>query len=318
MAGKLKKAIIVGSEGQDGRLLFDQLCGSGWHVLGLGRTSARSSNGPAEFFDIANPDDVRKSVDNLDPDAVFYLPAVHASSDTTIDEADDVLFRRSLDVHVQHAVHFLEAMSDLGSGAAFFYAGSSHVFAGAKSERQNEDTPLAPDSIYGITKAAGISACRFYRSRRQVKASVGFLYNHESHLRPATFVSRKIVTAAVKAARGGNDRLELVDLNACVDWGYAPDFVKAMIMISELPDAGDYIIATGEPHSVREFVEEAFGYLGLDWRQHVVERPAHAPPRSRTLVGDPRRLRERTGWRPTLSFREMVRAMVDHEAGNAP
>ena len=315
-AGHLKKAIIIGSEGQDGRLLFDQLSHSGWSVLGLGRNSARSSTGPAEFFDIASRQDVRESITELKPQAVFYLPAVHASSDTMLDEPDDALFRRSLDVHVQYAVNFLEAISESRSDAAFFYAGSSHVFAGTKSPKQNEQTPLAPESVYGITKAAGINACRFYRSRKRVRASVGFLYNHESHLRAGSFVSNKIVTAAIKAARGERVELTLADLNACVDWGYAPDYVNAMVLISQLPDADDYIIATGEPHSVREFVEEAFEYVGADWKQHVVERPSPAPHRSPALAGDYRRLHERTGWHPTLSFRQMVRAIIDQVERN--
>ena len=124
------------------------------------------------------------------------------------------------------------------------------------------------------------------------------------------------MTAAIKAARGERAELALADLSACVDWGYAPDYVNAMVLISELPDADDYIIATGQPHSVREFVEEAFEYVGLDWRHHVVERPSLVPHRSPTLVGDYRRLHERTGWQPTLSFRQMVRAIIDQVERN--
>lgn len=296
--------------------MFDQLCGDGWSVVGLGRNSARSNRQPAEFFDIASRDEVKRAFDALNPDAVFYLPAVHASSDAPKDETDDTLFQRSLSVHVQHAVHFLEAMSERGSDASFFYAGSSHVFAGSGTETQNEDTPLVPDSIYGITKAAGIHACRFYRSRKRVRASVGFLYNHESHLRPAGFVSQRIVRAAIKAGRGEREKLVLADLSAYVDWGYAPDYVKAMILISDLPGADDYVIATGKPHSVQDFVQEAFECVGLDWRDHVVEEPSRPIRRSPTLVGDYRRLHERTGWRPSLSFREMVRTLIAHGERN--
>jgi GDPmannose 4,6-dehydratase len=317
MVRPLKAAIIIGSEGQDGRLLFDRLRDDGWIVLGVGRNCARASSGRPEFFDIANINEVARVFEQMDPHAVFYLPAVHASADTSIDEGNDLLFRRSLDVHVQCAVNFLEVMSARRSDAAFFYAGSSHVFAGAKVERQTELTPLAPDSIYGITKAAGIQACRFYRSRKGVRASAGILYNHESHLRGPGFVSQRIANAAVRAARGGNEKLALGDLSACVDWGYAPDYVDAMIRISELPDADDYIIATGQPHTVREFVEEAFDYVGLDWQDFVIEQPSLLTRRPNSLVGDYTRLSERIGWHPTISFRELVRRLVDHADNDA-
>ncbi|HEY0243450.1 MAG TPA: GDP-mannose 4,6-dehydratase [Gemmatimonadaceae bacterium] len=317
MVRPLKTAIIVGSEGQDGRLLFDRLRDDGWIVLGVGRDCARVSSGQPEFFDIASIIEVARVFEQMNPDAVFYLPAVHASADTSIDEGSDSIFRRSLDVHVQFAVNFLEVMSVRRSDAAFFYAGSSHVFAGAKVERQTELTPLAPDSIYGITKAAGIQACRFYRSRKGVRASAGILYNHESHLRGPGFVSQRIVNAAVRASRGEGEKLALGDLSACVDWGYAPDYVDAMIRISELPDADDYIIATGQPHTVREFVEEAFECVGLDWHDFVIEQPSLLARRPSPLVGDYTRLNERIGWHPTVSFRELVRRMVDHARKNA-
>jgi GDPmannose 4,6-dehydratase len=125
------------------------------------------------------------------------------------------------------------------------------------------------------------------------------------------------VSAAVRAARGEKEKLVLGDLGACVDWGYAPDYVDAMVLISELPDADDYIVATGEAHSVREFVEAAFEYVGFDWREHVVERPSVLARRSPTLIGDYRRLNERTGWRPTISFREMVRTLIDKAGTSA-
>ena len=298
-------------------MLFDRLAGDGWSVLGLGRTSARSSSGAARTVDIADRTDVRTMFDEWSPDVVFYLPAVHASSDSATTESDDLLFERSIGVHAQYAVNFLEAISNRGSGTAFFYAGSSHVFAGANADRQTEDTPIVPESIYAITKAAGIHACRFYRSRKGVRASVGILYNHESHLRPDSFVSQRIVKAAIRAAGGDKCKLELGDLSACVDWGYAPEYVEAMILITELPDANDYIIATGQSHSVREFAESAFECVGLDWRDHVVEHPSILSQRSRTLVGDYRRLHERTGWEPRISFRGMIRKLIDQAGQHA-
>lgn len=316
MAATLKRAIIVGSSGQDGQLLFDQLQGDNCAVLGIARMSTKRSGECTPHIDIADRIQVRKALDDFHPDAVFYLPAVHASA-TGQHESDGSLFERSVAVHLQYAVNFLEAISASHSDAAFFYAGSSHVFAGAKSERQTENTPLVPESIYGITKAAGIQACRFFRTHRKVRASVGFLYNHESHLRPDGFVSQRIVKAAVSAASGDRSKLILGNLNACVDWGYAPEFVDAMVRIAKLPQGDDYIIATDRLHSVREFAEEAFACVGLDWRDHVVEQPDILSRQSVTLVGDYQHLRERTGWKPRVSFQDMVRMLVDRAGANA-
>jgi GDPmannose 4,6-dehydratase len=154
-----------------------------------------------------------------------------------------------------------------------------------------------------------------YRARHGLRASCGFLYNHESPLRPAGFLSAKIVRAAVEIARGRRDRLVLGDLSARVDWGYAPDYVDAMIRIVRLPAGDDFVVATGRPHSVAEFVSSAFARLELDWRKHVQadsslitkSQPAAA------LVGDSSKLRRETGWAPSVGFADMVRLLIDAE-----
>jgi GDPmannose 4,6-dehydratase len=144
-----------------------------------------------------------------------------------------------------------------------------------------------------------------------VKASVGILFNHESPLRRPNFLSQKIIRGATAIARGQEEKLVLGDLSARTDWGYAPDFVDAMIRVVRSTPADDYVIATGETHSVEEFAEIAFDRLGLNWREHVVENPGLLTRRSITRIGNPSRLRERTGWRPRVSFAEMIELLID-------
>lgn len=308
----MKRALIVGSEGQDGKILFDRLVADGAAVIGIGRDSARSSEKPAvETVDVTSKIQVANLLAKWKPDEIYYLPAVHQASQDPLPTDDAALFERSLDVHVAGLVHFLNELAARCIDAALFYAASSLVFGEVSENAQDEMTPLRPRCIYGITKTAGAHACRFYRETHRVRASVGFLYNHESPLRGTTFVSQKIVRAAVGSARDSNQRLVLGDLSARIDWGYAPDFIDAMIRVVRHPDADDYIVATGETHTVGEFVEIAFARVGVDWRKHVVEDRSLLTRRSVTRVGNATRLRERTGWRPTVTFAEMVETLVD-------
>jgi GDPmannose 4,6-dehydratase len=180
------------------------------------------------------------------------------------------------------------------------------MFGYPATPRQDESTRFAPRNAYAITKVAGAHACALYRERYSLHVSVGILYNHESPLRGPRFVSQRIVRGAWRARREPGYRLKLGSLSAVVDWGYAPDYVDAMVRIVSHPVPDDYVIATGEPHTVREFVEIAFARLGLDWREHVEEEASLVTTTSATLIGDSTKLRARTGWSPTVGFEQMV------------
>ena len=313
----MKRAIVVGSEGQDGRLLFDRLVADGCEVLGIGRKSARASNAPeARSVSIEDREDVMRAVNEWTPEAVFYLAAVHQSSEDQGPADDFRLLERSFGINVGGVARFLDALKGRRD-TTLFYAASSMVFGEPDSNRQDENTPFRPTTPYGITKAAGIHVCRYYREHHGVRASTGILYNHESPLRRANFVSQKIARGAVAIARGDQEQLVVGDLGARVDWGYAPDFIDAMIRIASQPVSDDYVVATGEAHSVLEFVEIAFMHVGLNWREHVVEDRALLSRNQVTRVGDSTRLRERTGWSPTTTFAGMVEILVD-AAGGAP
>lgn len=308
----MSRAIIIGVNGQDGRILFDRLAGEGCTILGIARDSVRGTGSPAPArVNIASPDEVRAIVASWHPDHIYYLAAHHHSSqDATCDDTPG-LYEKSHAVHVRGLLHFLDAMREHAPAARLFYAASSLVFGEFQSETQDEQTPMNPRCIYGITKAAGIQCCRMYRQTHGVFAAAGILYNHESVHRLEKFVSQKIIRAALRIAQGSREKLILGDLSAKIDWGYAPDFIEAMVRTLALPVPGDFIVATGEAHTVREFVEAVFGRLGLDWRAHVEENSSLLQYRRPTQVGDASKLRAATRWRPSMTFQEMIARLVD-------
>lgn len=300
----MTKALIVGSAGQDGTLLVNRLRALGCDVLGVTKSSGHAIEDAAA---------VAALIASFQPDEVYFLAAYHHSSeDPPIEPLE--LFRHSYAVHVTGLLHFLEAIRKHAPEACLFYAASSLIYGDVVETPQTEGTPFRPTCAYGITKTAGVQMCRYYRKTHAVCASVGILYNHESQLRAEKFVSKKIVKAAWEIKRGTRDKLVLGNLDAEIDWGYAPDFVEAMRLILALDVADDFIVATGELHTVREFVELAFGHLGIDWRHHVEENRTliTRPPLRR--MGDATKLARATGWRPSTSFPEMVRALIDAES----
>ena len=171
---------------------------------------------------------------------------------------------------------------------------------------QDETTPLAPNNVYGVTKAAGLMTCRHYRDRYGLFASAGILYNHESALRDPRFVSQKIIQGAINIKKGRQDHLILGNLAAEVDWGYAPDYVEAMHRILRHSKAADFVISSGEKHSVREFVKLVCGRLGLDWRSCIRENRGVLTKPKISLVGSPKKLMRLTGWKPSVDFKGLV------------
>jgi GDPmannose 4,6-dehydratase len=314
----MDRALIIGEGGQDGRLLFDRLARQGCTLVGIGRNSTSRGSGPVDAHqypvDILDQRSVVHAIGGFCPDAIFYLAGYHHSAEDRLPADDFDLYVPSHEVHVVGLLHVLEAVRRKAPRARLFYAASSHCFADSPTI-QDESTPLGPRGIYGITKTTGVHLCRRYRKFHDLAASVGFLYNHESPLRSRKFLSMKIVNAAVQIFRRRRDKLVLGDLSARVDWGYAPDYVDAMLRIVDLPVADDFVIATGQFHSVEEFASIAFARLKLDWRQHVEVDPAIIVKRepSTELLGDSSKLRKLTNWSPSVSFKQMVEIMVDAE-----
>jgi GDPmannose 4,6-dehydratase len=316
-----RKAIVVGSAGQDGQLLSAQLERRGVEVLGCVRRSEAPAAGNQTVIDICDGGPVAALVKAFLPDEIYFLAAYHHSAEEGGYSFAEVL-RRSLDVHSVALVNFLDAAALHALATRIFYAASSHVFGRPAEAVQNEQTPINPISAYGISKAAGLFACRHYRETHGLFVSVGILYNHESELRAEKFLSRKIACGVAAILRGETANLTLGNLDAVVDWGYAPDYTEAMQKILEATSPKDFVIASGKPHTVRDFARIAFESVGLDYANYVKSDPSIVNRDAGLLVGDPTLLTTTTGWRPTVDFSEMVRRLVMHETasdvGDAP
>lgn len=305
----MSRALIVGHTGQDGRLLRDQLTARGVNVVGISRAGVEI-DGATTPLDLLDANAVRALVAKVSPDQVYYLAAHHHSSqDAGMHEVE--IWGRSWDVHVHGFGNVLAALAVHAPHARVFYAASSRVFGSAASPLQNESTPRRPLDPYGVTKAAGMMVADYYRRERGLFVCCGLLFNHESPLRGAQFVTQRIVRGLAAIVRGEATTLELGNLDARVDWGYAPDYTRAMQAMLDAHTPDDFVVATGETHSVREFVDIAAGRLGLRWQEHVREtgQLLHRPPQA--LCGDARYLRRTTGWAPSVGFRAMVHLLTD-------
>ena len=309
----MKKALVTGIGGQDGYYLTELLSSRGYEVYGISRVPIEM-NGPTKVYaqDIGDYQAICQIMRTTSPDEIYHLAAFHSSSEG-LNLDDHELFIKSTMGNVLSTSNILHAAHTICPKARIFYPSSSHVFGEPTSSPQNESSPQIPTSIYGITKLAATNLCHFYRDSRRLFVSVGILYNHESPRRGEQFVSKRIVSSAVHIHNGQPSKLVIGDMKAAVDWGYAGDYVDAMIKILSLNTPEDFVIATGELHTVEEFIECAFSYLGLKWQEHVtVDRNLLTNP-TPTLTGDSSKLRKLTGWRPRTSFAGMVKLLVDSE-----
>lgn len=315
-----RRAIIVGHQGQDGRLLTDLLRKRGCALLGFGRSrqDAWGTIPPVAACRLDRPETIAAAVREIQPHEVYYLAAHHASSQTL--QASDICadYQAGLTVNVTGLLQLLESLQRYSPQTRVFYASSGLIFrTPTQPARLDETAPVGPDEPYGFCKALATEICRDYR-KRGLFVSVGILFNHESNLRPHQFLSMKLIRAAWAARCGARGPLVVGDLDAVVDWGYAPDFVEAFtrILAADAPD--DFVVATGEGRRVREFAAAAYGRVGLDWTAHVMEDPAILVRRRSGRIGDPSKLRRVTGWQPSVTFVEMVSLLVDQAcAGSA-
>ncbi len=308
----MPRAIIIGATGQDGTLLYRLLEEKNYELVGIGRNRTFSNTAAwndCGQVDIGNFAKVRALVRSVQPDEVYHLAAIHHSSEDPVAEQVSLL-EQSYQVNVHSLMNFLEAIHQVSPASRLFYAASSHIFGTPETIPQDETTEINPVSIYGITKASGLYLCRAYRKIHNVFGSVGILYNHESRLRGEQFVSRKIVDGAVRCNHDPTHRVIVGDLSSIVDWGYAPDYVAAMHKILALDKPDDFIIATGEQHTVREFAEIAFATFGLDWRDFVEEHREIITRPGNPFIGNPEKLVQKTGWKRSVDFQDMVRALV--------
>lgn len=307
--------IIVGSKGQDGSLLRDHLSASQLNVISISRKeiseSACSASVKNLCFDIGEASSVNDLIKKVQPREVYFLAAHHVSAQEAADDSSLDVYNQYHQVHVAGLVNFLNAIRRHAPACRLFYAASSLIYDGITSVYQDEDTPLTPVGFYGLSKAQGVMLCREFRKSYGVFASVGILYNHESILRSEKFLSMKLIMAAKRISVGLKTELIVGDLSAEVDWGYAPDFIKAFRLILSIKEPGDFIVATGESHTVAEFADIVFERFGLNYKEYIRENPELLHRRVPKRIGRNEKLRIHTGWAPSLSFRSFVLQLVD-------
>ena len=316
-----RRALVTGIGGQDGSYLAELLLENGYEVYGVLRRGEledyENLNAVRDRIhliraNVLDQSAIRIALEQFRPQEIYNLASV-SFVPTSWDEPVLTAEFAAVGVTVM-----LEAMRAVDPECRFYQASSSEIFGQPPVVPQDPDTPLAPLTPYGVAKAYGHMITRSYRQRYGLHASTGILYNHESPRRPLEFAPRKVARGAAEIAAGLREELVLGDLEARRDWGYAPDYVHAMWLMLQQDEPADYVVATGEAHSVRELVETAFSYLELDWQAYVRIDDTLVRGRAElhNLVGDASKSRERLGWTPSVSFEELVRLMVDAEVSD--
>ena len=311
----MKRALITGVGGQDGSLLAEALLDRGYEVYGVAH---REPDAYANLDAVQGRIEVVKA-DLLDG-AALRAALERARPDEVYNFASPSFVPQSWDAPVETAefaavgvTSLLEAVRAVAPQARVYQASSSEIFGTPRESPQTEDTPLHPVTPYGVAKAYGHLILGSYRARYGLHLSSGILYNHESPRRPPSFLPRKVALGAASIALGLETELTLGDLSARRDWGYAGDYVHAMWLMLQQDEPGDYVIATGESHSVQDLVELAFAHVGLDWREHVRVDQALVRGKAEVhdLVGDASRARSVLDWRPEVDFKRLVELLVD-------
>jgi GDPmannose 4,6-dehydratase len=314
----VKRALITGITGQDGSYLADYLLDLGYEVHGLVRRIALEQPGQRLSRLKGSLDRIQLHLASLDSYAsVFHVfskhpfdECYHLAAQSFVAESFADGFS-TMDTNINGTHYVLAALLELQPKCKFYFAGSSEMFGTARETPQRETTPFHPRSPYGVSKVAGFYLSMNYREAYGTFCSNGILFNHESPRRGFEFVTRKITDGAARIKLGLANELALGNLEAKRDWGHARDFVRAMHLMLQQPEADDYVVATGETHSVREFCELAFGEVGLDYKEYVrkneaVYRPAEVDP----LIGDFTKARKQLRWEPSVNFAGLVKEMV--------
>lgn len=341
------KALITGITGQDGSYLAELLLEKGYEVHGIIRRASSFNTGRIDhlyrdrhetgirlalhYGDLADSSNLNRLVEKIGPTEIYNLGAQsHVQVSFEVPEY-------TAEVDAVGTLRLLDAIRETGVACRFYQASTSELYGKVQETPQKETTPFYPRSPYGVAKLYAFWITKNYREAYGLHAGNGILFNHESPRRGPTFVTRKITRAVAAIHQGQQECLYMGNLDAKRDWGYAPDFVRGMWMMLQQPEPDDYVMATGEAHSVREFIERAFEHIGrpLAWRGAAdkeegferatgtvrvrVDSRYYRPAEVEFLLGDPTKAREKLGWKPEVTFRELVRIMVDadlQEAGS--
>lgn len=324
---KTKKALITGITGQDGSYLAELLLSKGYEVHGIIRRSSSFNTGRIEhlyqdfhsknakiflhYGDLADSSALSRLLEKIQPDEIYNLAAQsHVRVSFDIPEY-------TADVVGLGTIRILDAIKETKIKTRFYQASTSELYGKVVETPQTEKTPFYPRSPYACAKLYSYWITVNYRESYDIYACNGILFNHESPRRGETFVTKKITHAIARILKKEQDKLYLGNLEAKRDWGYAKDYVEAMWLMLQQEKAEDYVIATGETHSVREFLDEAFGLVGLDWKKYVeIDPKYYRPAEVDLLLGDSTKAREKLGWKPKTTFKELVKIMLEYDLNN--
>ncbi|MHC4069691.1 MAG: GDP-mannose 4,6-dehydratase [Planctomycetota bacterium] len=317
----MKKALVTGITGQDGSYLAELLLKKGYQVWGIIRRSSSFHTGRIDhlykdphqqpqlrlvYGDLTDGGNLSTIMNDIKPDEVYNLGAqshVRVSFDTPI---------YTVNTDALGTLRLLETVRSMKKPAKFYQASSSEMYGKVTEVPQTEKTPFYPRSPYGCAKVYGFWQTVNYREAYNLFACNGILFNHESPRRGETFVTRKITRAATRIKLGLQDKLYLGNLDAKRDWGFAGDFVEAMWLMMQQDKPDDYVVATGETHSVREFLDEVFGCLDLDWHKYVeIDQRYYRPAEVDVLLGDPSKAGKKLKWKPKITFKSLAKMMTD-------
>lgn len=314
----MKKALITGITGQDGSYLAEFLLEKGYQVHGIVRRVALEDPDHRLWrirhildkvhlhsASLDSYPSIFNVVEKVKPDECYHLAAQSFVSYSFEDEFS------TINTNINGTHYVLSAVREKAPKCRFYFAASSEMFGHVRETPQNEDTPFHPRSPYGISKVAGFDLTRNYREAYGLFALSGILFNHESSRRGFEFVTRKISNAVAEIKLGLSKELRIGNLEAKRDWGFAGDYVKAQWLMLQQDKPDDYVVSTGETHSVREFVEAAFKYVGLDWKKYTkIDKQFYRPAEVHLLIGDYAKARKKLGWNPQVRFTELVKMMV--------
>lgn len=317
----MKRALVTGITGQDGSFLAELLLDKDYEVFGLKRRISSENFGQVKHLkneikfiegDMCDQNSLYNAVKISNPDEIYNLAALTFVPAT----ANQPLY--TIDVNTKGVISLLEIVKNYNKNIKFFQASSSELFNGVPDiEVENEDTKFIPSSIYGCTKLFAHNAVKIYRDSYGLFASNGIMFNHESTRRSTIFAAHKIASSVAKIKCGFQEKLFLGDIKAKRDWGYAKDYVNAMYLILQHDKPDDFIISTGEMHSVEEFCNLAFSYVGLNYKDYIeIDEALIRPSDINTLRGDNTKIKNVLGWEPTTSFKELVAIMVANSMAN--
>lgn len=315
-----KRALITGISGQDGSYLAEHLLALGYEVHGISRRSSISDSGNRMWRlthlgdrvtihsgSVESTPSLYRILNVVKPDECYHFAA---QSFVSFDFEDEF---STMSTNVFGTHNLLSALHQITPQCRFYFSGTSEMFGNAETFPQDEQTRFHPRTVYGISKMVGFELTRNYRSSYKMYACTGILYNHESPRRGVEYVTRKITTTAAKIKLGLAKTIELGNIDAERDWGFAGDYVQAMHLMLNQQTPDDYVICTGVLHTVREFLDIAFTELGLKYQDHLVYNAKFDRPAGHKLVGNPTKAHTKLGWKPRMKFEDMVCAMVRHD-----